>query len=289
MIRDILGQNWKFMKVASLQYRYDFPSHFDAYRKKIADLVAQQEQEGVELLVFPEYAALEMLAFASLEELYENSTQYMDLYTELSVKHRMLICAGTHLIKTQDGVFNRSLLFAPSGKCVHQDKCVLTPTEVGECNRGREQSVFETKWGKIAICVCYDVEFPSLVKKVVDAGAHLILVPSYTSSVHGFYRVFTSCRARALENQCYVVQSAIVGQTDVEMAYGAAAICSPIDAGFPEDGVLALGTRDQVDSVCATLDFLRLQEVRAHGQTRNYEDGKILEQQRIGLRSLDLR
>lgn len=277
------------MKVASLQYRYDFPPHFDAYRKKIADLVAHHAQEGVELLLFPEYAALEMLAFTSIEELQEDSARYVDLYTELSVKHGMFICAGTHLIKTREGVFNRSLLFAPSGKVMHQDKCVLTPTEIGECDRGREQSVFETKWGKIAICVCYDVEFPSLVKKVVDAGAHLILVPSYTSSVHGFYRVFTSCRARALENQCYVVQSAIVGQTDVEMAYGAAAICSPIDAGFPEDGVLALGTRDRVESVCATLDFNRLQEVRTQGQTRNYQDGKLLDPHRISLHSFDLR
>src|SRR5690242_13831405 len=226
-----IGKNREFMKVASLQYRYDFPPHFDAYRKKIADVVAHHAQDRVDLLLFPEYAALEMLSFASIEELQKDSARYVDLYTELSVKHGMLLCSGTHLIKTEDGVFNRAHLFAPSGKCFHQDKCVLTPTEVGECDRGGEQYVFETKWGKIAICVCYDVEFPSLVKRVVDAGAHLILVPSYTSSVHGFYRVFTCCRARALENQCYVMQSAIVGQTDVEMAYGAAAICSPMDAG----------------------------------------------------------
>lgn len=279
------------MKIASLQYRYDFPPNFDAYQKKISHVVGAQASQGVQLLLFPEYAALEMLSFASLEKLQEDLSSYLELFQNLSRQHQMLICSGTHTVKTKEGTFNRSYLFSPNGKVSYQDKCVLTPYEVEEgiLSPGKGVKVFETKFGKIGICICYDVEFPSTVNKLIDAGAKLILVPSYTSSVHGFYRVFLSCRARALESQCYVVQSALVGQTDVEMSYGASAICSPIDEGFPEDGLIALGTRDEVESVSATLDLSKLEQVRAKGQTRNLYDRKTLAQRSISLESFDLR
>ncbi len=277
------------MKVASLQYRYDFPQSFEAYRDKIAQIV--KEQEGAELLLFPEYAGLEMLSFAPAEKVYDYHTAYVELFMELSHRHQMLICSGSHLVKVGEKTFNRSYLFSPSQKMSYQDKCVLTPGEIEEgfMAQGDHLRVFETAWGKVAICICYDVEFPLFAEHCVKAGAQLLLVPSYTSSMHGFYRVWTGCRARALENQCYVVQSALVGQTDVEIAYGAAGVCSPIDEPFPEDGIIELGEKNSVGCVSATLDFARLDTVRKKGQTRNYTDGERLKERTLSVHSFDLR
>lgn len=279
------------MKIASLQYRYDFHKNFKTFKKKISDLVALHAKQHVNLLVFPEYAGLEMLSFTAIESLQEHLPQYMELFQELSHKYNMLICNGSQIVMTADGTFNRSYLFSPNKKVSFQDKCIITPYEVKEglISQGTTLRLFETSFGTIAICICYDAEFPSLVKSVVNAGASLILVPSYTSSVHGFYRVLLSCRARALENQCYVVQSTLVGQTDVEIAYGASAICSPVDEGFPEDGLIALGKRDKVLSVIATIDLHKLDKVRTSGQTHNYIDAKKLDLKSIPLQSFDLR
>lgn len=279
------------MKVASLQYSYDFPKDFDGYQQKISKLIEGLADQKVNFVLFPEYAGLEMLSFTEMKSLPNALSAYMNLFQELSQKHRLYICSGSQVAKTTDGTFNRSFLFAPSGKVAHQDKCILIPEEVKEelFEPGKKIGLFETEFGKVGICVCYDVEFPSLVKKLVNAGANIIFVPAYTSTVHGYYRVFLSCRARALENQCFVVQSSLVGLTDVEMAYGASAICCPIDGDFPEDGLLALGKRDQTEVVISELDLKRLEKVRTHGTTRNFTDGKKLEERSIPLESTDLR
>ncbi len=278
------------MKIASLQYQYDFPADFETYRKKISSLVADLAEKGVELLLFPEYAGFEIASFATLEKLQEWIPPYLDLFRQLSQKHRMYICSGTQIVQEEKGTFNRAYFFSPGNKLSYQDKCILTPfeKEEGLLTPGSTLRLFETKFGKIGICICYDIEFPPIVKKLADAGAKLILVPSYTSTVHGFYRVNTCCRARALENQCFVAQSALVGKTDVEMTYGASAICSPIDLGFPEDGLLALGRRDISDTVIAELDFAMLEKVRSEGQTRNFQDANTLSQREIRIESADL-
>jgi predicted amidohydrolase len=269
------------IKVASLQYQFDFPKNFDVYREKISRLVDEHAEQGVQILLFPECAGLEMLSFTSIEKLQDYLPAYLDLFQELSRRHCMLICCGSQIVEG----FNRSYLFSPSKKMAYQDKCVRTPFETGEgmVAEGTTVQLFDTELGKMGICICYDSEFPPLAKKLVDAGAQVILVPSYTISVHGFNRVFLSCRARALENQCYVIQSVVVGQTDAEMTYGAAAICGPVDEGFPEDGLIALGTRDQPGSVIAELDLKKLEKVRASGQTRNYQDAQRLDQKSISL------
>lgn len=279
------------IKIASLQYRYDLPADFDAYQKKISRLVSYEASQEVQLLVFPEYAGWEMSSFAPLEKMQEYHTRYLELFQELSCKYRMLICSGTHIVNTGKGTFNRSYLFSPHQKVAYQDKCILTPYEVEEgiLSPGHSLKVFETDFGEMGICVCYDIEFPTIVQQLTRAGVKLILVPSYTASVHGFYRVFLSCRARALEHQCYVVQSALVGPTDIEMVFGASAVCGPVDEPFPEDGVIALGKRDQVESVYATLKLQRLEQVRAQGETHNHQDGQLLSHRRLTLESVDLR
>ncbi len=279
------------MKIASLQYRYDFPKNFEAYQKKISAVIQEQASHGVDLLLFPEYAGLEMLSFTSIESLPDFLPSYIELFQRLSHKHRMLICNGTQLVKVEDKYFNRSYLFSPNHTIAYQDKCILTPEECQEgiLSPGSSLSLIDTTLCKMGICICYDSEFPSLVKQLIDAGAQLILVPSYTSSVHGFYRVFLSCRARALENQCYVIQSALVGQTDVEMAYGASSICSPVDEGFPEDGLLAIGKKDTPESISATLDLKKLDRIRVAGKTHNYRDDVLLRQRSIDVKLCDLR
>ena len=278
------------MKVAALQYKYDFLPSFGAYRKKITALVEHHYHKQVSLLLLPEYAGLEMLSFASIDTIDEHLENYLGLFQELSSKYHMYICSGSHVVL--DGVkrYNRAYLFSPTGNIGFQDKCNITPFEheEGLVSPADTLKVFDTKYGKIAICICYDIEFPFLVSKLVHAGAQVILVPSYTASYHGFYRVFVSCRARALEHQIYIVQSPLIGQTDVEIAYGSASICTPIDQGFPEDGILALGPKDQQYSIERTLDFSKTANIKTKGETRNYLDQLDLEKRILSVHLANL-
>ena len=141
---------------------------------------------------------------------------------------------------------------------------------------GAELKCFDTEYGKIAISICYDSEFPLLARKQAEAGAVLILVPSCTDTLAGYHRVKIGCQARALENQCYVVQSPTVGNAPwsqaVDVNIGAAAVYTPVDRGFPDDGIAALGELNQNQWVFAELSLANIEAVRTQGQVFNYKD-----------------
>ena len=104
----------------------------------------------------------------------------------------------------------------------------------------------------------------------------MILVPSCTDTVAGYHRVKIGCQARALENQCYVVQSSLVGDAAwseaVDVNVGAAAIYTPVDRGFPDNGILSEGIFNAVQWVIAEISPNNCATVREQGQNFNYRD-----------------
>jgi predicted amidohydrolase len=141
---------------------------------------------------------------------------------------------------------------------------------------GHDIRVFETDIGKVGINICYDSEFPLIARQQVAAGADLILVPSCTDTEAGFHRVRIGCQARALENQCYVVQSPTFGvaawSEAVDINTGRASVYTPVDYGFPDNGILVEGSTDKAEWVYADLDLAEIARVRQEGQVFNYRD-----------------
>jgi len=113
-------------------------------------------------------------------------------------------------------------------------------------------------------------------RKQVEAGANLILVPSYTDTLAGYYRVRIACQARALENQCYVIQLPTVGKAmwneNMDINVGAAAVFTPVDKSFPDNGILALGELNKPQWVYSEIELDKIAEVRKNGQVFNYRD-----------------
>jgi predicted amidohydrolase len=166
----------------------------------------------------------------------------------------------------------------PDGSFDFQDKLMMTRFENEHwlITAGNEIKVFETLYGKVAIAICYDSEFPLLARKQAEAGAKLIFVPSCTDTLAGYHRVKIGCQARALENQCYVVQGCLVGEAPwseaVDVNVGVAAVYTPVDRGFPDNGILAAGLLNAVQWVYADLELAKCEAVRADGQVFNYRD-----------------
>ena len=83
-------------------------------------------------------------------------------------------------------------------------------------------------------------------------------------------------RARALENQCYVLHACTVGNASwspaVSVNYGLASIYSPVDKGFPEDGIIAQAQSSTPNWVYGCLDTDKLRHVRESGQVFNHRD-----------------
>ena len=274
------------MKVAVAKYPIGEPRDFEAFAARQEALLREAKAGGARLAVLPEYLALELAAMfaaatrsdlhASLAALQPLRGAWMALYTRLAREMGMWINAGSFLLDGGHGRYrNRSDVFAPDGGHLWQDKLRLTGFEkdTGVIESGDALKVFEVDGVRAGIAICYDSEFPLLARAQVEAGMELLLVPSCTDSLHGYWRVRLGAQARALEGQCYAVQSPTVGEAAwspaVDINRGAAAIYGPPDRGMPENGVLAIGETDAAQWVFAEVDLARVAELRADGGVLN--------------------
>ena len=277
------------VKIAAAQYDISFLENWAAYEQKVTQWVLDAVAQDAKILLFPEYFSME-LASLFAQDIYSSLSNQLDalqslhddfiaLFKNLAVKHQRLIQAGTFPVFVGTGVYvNRAYLFNAAGQIDYQDKLMMTRFENEQwlITAGKDLKVFSTEYGKIAINICYDSEFPLLARKQVEAGCTLILVPSCTDTVAGYHRVKIGCQARALENQCYVVQSSLVGLAPwseaVDINVGAGAVYTPVDKGFPDNGILSIGEFNAVQWVYADLNLAACATVRENGQVFNYRD-----------------
>lgn len=276
-------------KIATAQYDIGFMSDWQDYVRKTEHWIGEAAAQDAKILVLPEYASMELASLFSKEVYSSLSKQlaamqslhdeYLALFNRLAVKHACYIQSGSFPVEVGDKQYcNRAYLFFPDGKVDYQDKLIMTRFENEQwfISAGHQLKCFDTEYGKIAINICYDSEFPMLARKQVEMGANLILVPSCTDTLAGYHRVKIGCQARALENQCYVVQACLVGNAPwseaVDVNIGASAIYTPVDRGFPDNGILASGELNNVKWVVGEIDLAACEEVRRKGQVFNYRD-----------------
>lgn len=295
------------VRIAAAAYPIDFFDSWQAYEDKIVRWVGDAAAEGAELIVFPEWAGLELATLAG-REVASDLFRCVDAQTErlgkadalhrrLAAEHDVHICAASALVRDEEGrPVNRARLMTPDGVTGVQDKLIMTryEREAMDIQPGREARVFKTDLGRIGIAICYDVEFPLIARAMVEAGAEIILAPSCTERERGYWRVRLGAQARALEGQCITVQSPTVGRAEwseaVDVTTGAAGIFCPPDKGFPENGILAVGEIDRPGWVVADADLAAVAEVRRDGGVLNMTHWEEQEDGRLGrLKTLDLR
>jgi predicted amidohydrolase len=277
------------VNIAAAQYNISFLATWQDYCTKVTLWVEEAAQQDANILVFPEYASMELASLFGVEVYSSLSKQlesmqslhddYVALYQSLAEQYQCYIQAGTFPVRIESGAYrNRAYLFMPDGRVDYQDKLMMTRFENEQwlIESGTEIKTFDTEYGKIGINICYDSEFPLLARQQVEAGCVLILVPTCTDTVAGYHRVKIGCQARALENQCYVVQSSLVGEAPwsqaVDVNIGLSAIYTPVDRGFPDDGILAIGKLNAVQWVIAEICLENVETVRQQGQVFNYRD-----------------
>lgn len=244
------------LRLALAQWPIGAPADFDAFAQRVSAEVAIAAQAGAQMIVLPEYLALELAAtlpaatradvVATLAALQPLQVRWLELFSGLARRHDLHLLAGTFLLGVGNGRYrNRAWLFSPTGDSVFQDKMTLTGFEggLGVVEPGDELRVFDCSFGRVAINVCYDAEFPLYARAQQQAGARLLLVPSCTDTEAGATRVRVGCMARALESRLFVAQSVTAGEApdnpSLDINTGFAAVYAPSDRGLPDDGVVA--------------------------------------------------
>ena len=282
--------------VAAAQYVIQPSLDWKSFTTKQTQYAMQAKLQGAQLLLLPEYAGIEIAGDKASNDLTLFSQiqfmlpQYLTFYQQLAIDSGLYIQPGTIVVEASlRRFYNRAYFFSPNGTYGYQDKLQLVASEGSDqlLVTGSLQSLFRTPLGTIGIAVCYDSEFPEIVRNLTMQGAELILVPSYTPSKQSFHRVFYSCRARAIENQCFVLMSSAVGRVsfggDLEQLSGQANLFTPIDEGFSDDGILAHGTMNKEEIVVGKCDYTMLEKVRKNGQVLNFKDAQQIIETRYPL------
>lgn len=271
--------------ITTFQYPTSPFTDWKTYKEKISDFISYAVDKGSRLVLFSEYAGMDFVSTASeniedqVEEIQSYLPSYTDLFQKLATENNIYIIPGTILIKDNEGKYrNRAFIFSPHNKHDYQDKLILTPAEksINILQGGSDIKVFQLDFAKIGINVCYDSEFPYIAQQQSRLGAQLILVPTCTDSLLGLTRVTICCRARAIENQCYVAQSCLINpssiSTFIDTNVGQSGIYGPADLGFPETGILSQTTLNEPGAANAELDWDKLNVVREKGQVTNFKD-----------------
>lgn len=260
------------VRVAAAQYPIEFLGGWQAYQAKLSGYVSDAAREGAQIAMFPEYGSMELVSLLpeevrpdlakQLDKLQGLLVDYLDLHAELAAKHKLYVLASSFPVRQRDGSYrNQAWLVGPAGRREMQEKLQMTrfEDEIWGISPGTELRVFDTAHGRLGVAICYDSEFPRLVRGQIEAGAEIMLVPSCTDALPGYNRVRVAARARAMENQCFAVQSPTVGTAPwsaaVDENTGAAGAFGPIDRGFPPDGVIATGEMNRPGWVFADLDL----------------------------------
>jgi predicted amidohydrolase len=285
------------LTLASLAWPVEPTADLAGYAAKLDHWVAAAKAGGADLVLMPEYACVELGAALAgrlvpvaryprdapdaateLRAMVEAADGILAAMRDTATRYGIWLQPGTLPMRKGEAIVNRAPLIAPDGRVAMQEKCRMTrfETEHWGVSSGLPPKVFGTPWGTIGIAVCYDAEFPDMVRAQVEAGAWLILVPTCTDTDHGFNRVRIGAPARAMENQCFVAVAPTLGGFEGSVAldenHGAAGVYGPVDRGFTPDGIVAERAYDTPGLLFATLDPARLEAVREDGAVRNHRD-----------------
>jgi predicted amidohydrolase len=179
----------------------------------------------------------------------------------------------------EDGeLVNVAHLFHRDGRIDRQHKVHITPSEQRwwGVSPGHKFEVFETDCGRIAIAICYDIEFPETARIAKANGAEILFVPYNTDLRSGHLRVRVCAHARAVENHMYVVTSGAVGNLPqvpgADIHYAQSAILTPSDIAFSRDGIGAEATPNVETMLVHDLDLRMLRSTEATGTVRPWMD-----------------
>jgi predicted amidohydrolase len=240
----------------------------DANLTTISRLVDQAAAQGCQLVALPEVANLraEPVTLAHGEPIPGPSTDFL---AECARRHRIWVHAGSLLESAPEAaprLFNTSVLIDPDGEITATYRKIhLFDVDVGDSRfresdhvaRGDDVVMARVNDVDVGLSICYDLRFPELYRRLAERGARLMFIPAAFTEVTGRAHWDVLVRARAIENQAFVVAPAqLGGPGGLSPCYGHSLIVDPW-------GVVLAEAHNEQTVVAADLDFEALERVRA--------------------------
>jgi predicted amidohydrolase len=234
--------------------------------------VEEAAGRGAKLVVLPENFAFmgrDEERRTHAESLGDLSAPIQGMLSKLAKERRVTLVGGGMPERNPDGnaPFNTALVFDERGALVTSyrkihlfdvdlaDGTVLT--ESACTTAGSSPSVVTIGGFGVGLSICYDLRFPELYRRLVDAGSELLLIPAAFTLHTGKDHWHVLLRARAIESQCYVAAAAQWGKHPLGRAtFGHALVADPW-------GTVIAECSDGVGYALARIESRKLEETRA--------------------------
>lgn len=180
-------------------------------------IVAQQR--GVKMVLLPEncaYIGAKQGSTANFAEPLAGGGQVMQRFSQMAKSHGLWLFVGAFPTLDNGTVYQTLLVYNDRGELVehYHKRHLFNVTLPDEKESYRESDAFahgdavkvvQTPWGNVGLAICYDLRFPEHFRALVDLGATLLVLPAAFTYTTGKAHWETLLRARAIENQCYVL------------------------------------------------------------------------------------
>ncbi|MCA8983064.1 MAG: GNAT family N-acetyltransferase [Planctomycetaceae bacterium] len=273
------------IRLAVVQYQMRVIRTFDDFARQCEFFIDTASEYKTDFIVFPELFTTELLSFANetrpgqaARALAEFTPEYLDLFTEMAVKYDVNIIGGSQFVVEDETLYNVSYLFRRDGTLGKQYKIHITPSERKwwGVSPGNTVNVFDTDCGKVAILICYDIEFPELVRIAASKGAQILFVPFNTDTRHGYLRIRHCSLARCVENHVYVAVAGCTGNLpfveNSDIHYAQSAIFTPADAEFARDAIAAECNANIETMIIHDVDLEQSRRHKLAGSVQNWND-----------------
>ena len=190
--------------------------------KKAEKFIKKAVAEKAKIIVFPENFITGPIL--GKIEFVDFNGKYKRFFQDLARKHKIDIVAGSVIEGDKNGVYNTTYYITNNGRIRSRyRKIYLWHSERGYITPGHKISVFNTKYGKIGLIICWDAFFPEIFREMIKKGVNVIFCPSYWYFGYsengmknyidsGLKLVDSLCISRAFENEIIFVYCNAAGK-----------------------------------------------------------------------------
>ncbi len=243
---------------------------------KARQMTAQAAEQGANIIVFPElWSTGYDLANAAAHSAPVDEGIFAEM-SSLADEYDIHVL-GTCLSLLEPNRFgNTAVFFSPDGQILGEYTKIhlfRLMNEHKHLSAGDHLTIVETWWGKAGLAICYDLRFPELFRAYALAGVRIVFLPAeWPHPRLGHWQ--TLLRARAIENQMYVIACNRVGVSKDTHFCGHSCIIDPwgeviVEAGEDEGLLIANVEMDRVDQARARIPVFADRSPEAYGNVRD--------------------
>lgn len=237
------------LKIAIIQF--DSSSILKENLNKLEEIFARYITHDIQLVLLPENFAIR-----ANEEIYKNEVETINKTafswaSKIASRYKIWLVAGSLPEMEKEKLYNTAMVFTPEGNCyikyrkIHLFEISDDSLSISE-NRiyvpGVHPALFNIKGWRFGLSICYDLRFPELYRHYSKCGCQVICVLSNFTYKTGKKHWEILLRARAIENQCYVLAANQCGINRISnvASYGHSMVVAPdgeiiLEAGETED------------------------------------------------------